>query len=145
VPDQESKKEPIKVTDRRSFTPGGERRSPESEGPDDPGGPQAETVLGEGFRMSPAPDEPKSRDLPGSHFSLLILSLSSTAFMQLGEIPDPMTARTEVNLDAARHTIDMIEALREKTRGNLTAEEEQLISEILSELKLAYVHRASSK
>ena len=145
MPDQESKKESIKVTDRRSFTPGGERRSPESQGSDGPGETQPETVLGEGFRMSRPQDEQKPRDLPGSHFSLLILSLSSTAFMQLGEIPDPTTGRTEISLDAARHTIDMIEMLREKTRGNLTAEEERLISEILSELKLAYVHKASPK
>ncbi len=145
MPDQESKKEPIKVTDRRSFTSGGERRSPEAREPDLPGEPQPDTVLGEGFRMSRAPEEPRSRDLPGSHFSLLILSLSSTAFTQLGEIPDPTTGRTEVSLDTARQTIDMIEMLREKTRGNLAAEEEHLISEILSELKLAYVHKASSK
>jgi len=145
VPDQESKKEPIKVTDRRSFTPGGDRRSPESQGTESQAAAQPEMVLGEGFRMSRAPEEPKPRDLPGSHFNLLILSLSSNAFMQLGEIPDPTTGRTETNLDAARHTIDMIETLRAKTRGNLTAEEEHLISEILSELKLAYVHRASSK
>jgi hypothetical protein len=72
-------------------------------------------------------------------FSTFILSLNTAALVHLGELPDPITKKKEVNLTLAKQTIDTLEMLKEKTKGNLTLEEEKLLQSILYELKLKYV------
>jgi hypothetical protein len=76
---------------------------------------------------------------PAITFSSLIFSLSSTAFMQLGAIPDPNTGKTAKDLALAKQTIDLLGVLREKTRNNLDQEEENLFEHLLYDLRLAYV------
>ncbi|BAU23210.1 hypothetical protein THC_0821 [Caldimicrobium thiodismutans] len=73
------------------------------------------------------------------NFNTFILSLNTAALVHLGELPDPITNRKELNLTLARHTIETLEMLKEKTKGNLTLEEEKLLQSILYELKLKYV------
>ncbi len=77
--------------------------------------------------------------MPQVTFSTFILSLASSTLMQLGEIPNPDTGKTELQLDLARHTIDVLEMLYEKTRGCITEEEKVLLSDILHEVKMKYV------
>ena len=72
-------------------------------------------------------------------FSTFILSLNTAALVHLGEIPDPITNKKEVNLTLAKQTIDTLEMLKEKTKGNLTADEEKLLQSILYELKLKFL------
>ncbi len=72
-------------------------------------------------------------------FSTFILSLSSSVLVSLGELPDPITKEKKVDLNMARQTISLIEILKEKTKGNLTEEEERLIESTLCDLKLKYV------
>jgi len=76
---------------------------------------------------------------PEITFSSLIFSLSSTAFMQLGAIPDPNTGKTEKDLAMAKQTIDLLGVLREKTRNNLDSEEENLFDHLLYDLRMAYI------
>ena len=76
---------------------------------------------------------------PEITFSSLIFSLSSTAFMQLGAIPDPNTGKTEKDLPMAKQTIDLLGVLREKTRNNLDSEEENLFDHLLYDLRMAYI------
>ena len=78
---------------------------------------------------------------PGTEitFSSLIFSLSSTAFMHLGALPDPNTGKTEKNLPLAKQTIDLLGVLREKTRNNLDQEEENLFEHLLYDLRMAYI------
>ena len=76
---------------------------------------------------------------PDITFSSLIFSLSSTAFMQLGAIPDPNTGKTEKDLAMAKQTIDLLGVLREKTRNNLDSEEENLFDHLLYDLRMAYI------
>ncbi len=76
---------------------------------------------------------------PEITFSSLIFSLSSTAFMHLGAIPDPNTGKTEKNLVLAKQTIDLLGVLREKTRNNLDSEEENLFDHLLYDLRMAYI------
>ena len=76
---------------------------------------------------------------PPVDFSTLLLSLASTAFIQLGRSPEPETGRTEPNLVLARQSIDLLVLLREKTRGNLTVEEQKLLEALLYDLQLQYV------
>ena len=76
---------------------------------------------------------------PEITFSSLIFSLSSTAFMHLGAIPDPNTGKQEKNLPLAKQAIDLLGVLREKTRNNLDQEEENLFEHLLYDLRLAYI------
>ncbi len=77
--------------------------------------------------------------LPPVSFSTFILSLNTSALVHLGKIPDPITKEKKVDLVLARHTIDTLDMLKEKTRGNLTKEEENLLESILYELRILYV------
>ena len=61
----------------------------------------------------------------------------------LGRIPNPTTGKITPNLEAARLFIDQLEMLREKTRGNLSSEESEILNHILSDLRFAYVQAAS--
>ena len=77
--------------------------------------------------------------LPEISFPSLIFSLSSTALFHLGELPDPQTHEKKKDLPLAKHTIDTIAMLKEKTAGNLTGEEEKFIENVLADLRLRYV------
>lgn len=76
--------------------------------------------------------------LPAS-FSSLVLMLGAEALHYLGFPPDPSKERQGVDLRLAKHTIDILEVLRQKTEGNLEAEEARLLSDILHELRLKYL------
>jgi hypothetical protein len=65
--------------------------------------------------------------------------LVNTVMMSLGQFPDPMTQQRRRDLVQAKHTIDILLMLRDKTRGNLTADETRLLQELLPQLQMAYV------
>jgi len=77
-------------------------------------------------------------------FSNLVMMLSSSAMQQLGKIVNPMTGKSEVSLEGAQVTIDMLEMLSTKTQGNLDDEEARLLADILSSLQMNYVETAKS-
>lgn len=72
-------------------------------------------------------------------FSGFILSLNASALIHLGEIPDPHSKKREVNIPAAKHTITILEILAEKTEGNLTEEEKQLLDDMIYNIRMKYV------
>jgi len=73
-------------------------------------------------------------------FAAFVLSLAHTAAVHFGDIPDPVSGQTsQANLPAAQQMIDILALLEAKTRGNLTAEERQLLEQILYELRLRFV------
>ncbi|MFT7622467.1 MAG: hypothetical protein ACI9WU_001640 [Myxococcota bacterium] len=80
---------------------------------------------------------------PQSEFSAFLLGLASNAMLHLGEMPHPESNACEVNLPLACHTIDLLTMLQEKTRGNLTTEEEQMLSRLLYDLRRKYVGRCN--
>ena len=75
------------------------------------------------------------------YFSTFIMSLTSSAFYHLGDMPDPSTGKKEVNLPAVQQTIDMLIMLREKTKGNLKEDEEKLVEQLIYELQVKYVSK----
>ena len=80
--------------------------------------------------------------LPAIDFSTFILSLSTSALYQLGLAPDPETGEAaEPNRLIARQTIDTLEMLREKTRGNLEPDEAKLVESLLYELRMRFVEK----
>ena len=72
-------------------------------------------------------------------FSTFIMSLTSSAFYHLGDMPDPSTGKKEVNLPAVQQTIDMLIMLREKTKGNLKEDEKKLLEQLVYELQVKYI------
>jgi hypothetical protein len=81
--------------------------------------------------------------LPEMNFASFIISLSSSAFVHLGDMPDPATGEVKKNLPLAKQTIDLLGLLREKTRNNLLEEEEKLFDHLLYDLRMRYVKEAS--
>jgi hypothetical protein len=85
----------------------------------------------------------KEEPLPEITFINFMLSLSTSALIQLGEIQDPLSKEADRNLPLAKQTIDLIGMLREKTKGNLSPDEEKLMEHILYDLRMRYVRAAS--
>ena len=127
------------VRDRRRFTDEGESKEeavaeekverPEAETSEEAGA-EAETIR-----------EPEDAPLPEINFSTFIFSLNTSALLHLGEVPDPTTGKQQEDLAMAKQTIDLIAMLEEKTKGNLTQDEENLMKHILYDLRLRYVQK----
>ncbi len=86
----------------------------------------------------------QAQELP-VNFSTLLLSLASSAVLSLGLEKNPQTGAVEKDLDLARFNIDMLKLLKEKTKGNLTADEQQFLDSIVSDLQLKFVHVSQTK
>lgn len=74
-------------------------------------------------------------------FTEFLMQVASSAFIYLGLVEHPQTGRPQVNLDAARETIDLLDMLRDKTRGNLTRGEDKLFEDLMADLKMQFVAR----
>jgi hypothetical protein len=115
------------VTDRRAFDATGERKEDAEAKPAEPAPGKSPATA--------APEPPRA--LPPADFATLVLSLGSSAAMYLGEggageKPDP-------NLPMAKHVIDLLTVLEEKTKGNLSPDEEKILGGLLFDLRLRYV------
>lgn len=80
--------------------------------------------------------------LPTIDFATFVLSLSHSALMHLGEAPDPETNAMATNLPLAKQNIDILGLLEEKTKGNLSGDEERLLAQVLFDLRMRYVERS---
>lgn len=77
---------------------------------------------------------------PQLTFTGFVLSLASTAAIHFGDLPDPVSGeRAELNLEGAAQMIEILALLDQKTRGNLTAEERQILEQVLYELRMRFV------
>ena len=83
--------------------------------------------------------------LPSIDFATFVLSLSHSALMHLGEAPHPETNTVEKNIPLARQTIDLLGVLEEKTKGNLTGDEERLLHQVLYDLRMRFVESGQKK
>jgi Domain of unknown function (DUF1844) len=72
-------------------------------------------------------------------FAAFVLSLATTAAIHFGDLPDPASGQTATNLEGAQQMIDILALLDEKTRGNLTAEERQVLEQVLYELRMRFI------
>ncbi|MCJ7664793.1 MAG: DUF1844 domain-containing protein [Desulfobacterales bacterium] len=83
--------------------------------------------------------EEKQHPVPEITFSAFVYSLSTSALVHLGEIPEPISEKMAKNLPLAKQTIDILGILQEKTKGNLTQDEENLLNNFLYDLRMRYV------
>lgn len=146
MPEEKAESSGFKVVDRRSFTSEGERVV---------GQPEQEEVRQEAVPSTPPrpqsapPTEPEPVEEEASErFAMLVSYLSTTAMFQLGLLPGPGGEYIPSDLANASRTIDLLEVLQEKTRGNLTSQESKLLEDVLYELRMTYLEvqkRASNK
>jgi len=128
--------EGFKVTDRR--------RAGRGE-PDAPAGKESTSEAagaGEAPKPSAAAESETVREVPPIDFATFLLSLASTALIHLGVNPDPVGGKTEIDPVLARQTIDILGMLREKTRGNLSDDEQHFFDALLYDLRMRYVEIA---
>jgi hypothetical protein len=139
--DEEKEERGFKVIDRRG---GSEDAAPEPESPKaEPEPPKPEPPKAGAEPAAPAPDAapPPTGELPKIDFATFVLSLFTSALYQMGLAPDPASGEKagEPNLLLARQTIDTLEMLEAKTRGNLDPDEAGLLENALFELRMRFV------
>lgn len=142
MPENKSE-ETFRVIDRRPFTSDGEIRKEILE--------QEEREAAKAAVTPPAPSDPgkpaaapKETPKASPAFENLVRMLGSNAAMVLGAYADPRTGQPMLDPDAARELIDMLDALREKTQGNLTPEEDSMLLDLLGKLKMTYLEIAQA-
>ena len=82
----------------------------------------------------------------GVNFTAFVLSLVSTAAIHFGDLPDPVSGQqSSLNLEGAAQMIEILALLEQKTRGNLTAEERQVLEQVLYELRMRFVEASSGR
>ena len=145
--------ESFKVVDRRLFTAEGEFRKDVAEQQDreheahPPAKSNTAPAAGNASKPAPAaPPAPATEETPkrSPAFENLVRSLGQNAAMLLGGYADPRTGQPMLDLEGAREMIDMLDVLREKTRGNLAPEEDSLLLDVLGNLKLAFMEMAKA-
>ncbi len=85
------------------------------------------------------PSNPDPAALPGIDFSTLVLSLATSAMVHMGLVPETEGSPVEKNLALAHQSIDTLDMLQSKTRGNLSDDETKLLQSVLYELRMSYV------
>lgn len=142
--DNETDAQAFKVVDHRRFNPDGSEKDYEGEKTPLPRSPEADPSAGQKDPLSKT-SEP-SREAGAEHpepgqisFSDLVLSLAASAQIHLGVSPSPFSQQVEKDLSQAAQNIDLLGILEKKTKGNLSAEEAQLLEAILADLRMRYV------
>ena len=140
---EEQEEKGFVVSDRRLFTPSGERimdtGQPEPAEPESPLSPEQKAPAAAASPQKPPTEADTPQDLPPVDFASFVMMLTNNVMVFLGQVPNPLTQQPQVDLAQAQHTIDILMMLREKTRGNLTDEEERFLQELLPQLQMAYV------
>jgi len=136
----QKKEDTFRVIDRRPFTAEGELRHDVIEQEEREARREAATrTAAPAPEHSKGPHPPADTPKPSAAFENLVRMLGSNAAMVLGAYADPRTGQPVIDPDAARELIDMLDALYEKTKGNLAPEEDTLILDLAGKLKMTYL------
>jgi hypothetical protein len=104
-----------------------------------------ETKKGDGFVMRDADKNEKAAPNPTQiDFSTFTFSLATGALIHLGLAPDPVTNKTQKNIELAKQNIDILGLLKEKTKGNLSKDEDTLLEGLLTEIRLRFVEASKN-
>jgi len=156
--ESEEENQGVKIVDRRRFNTEGEAKGSDDESTAKESSPKKEPAAKKADETKSSANDSKDSGSPDGEsaqeqvrlteqdagmapldFSTFIMGLAHQALILLGQVEDPYSGQKTVNMEGARQTIDTIAILEEKTRGNLTANEEKLIIEALAGLRMAYV------
>jgi hypothetical protein len=109
---------------------------------------EAERAQAEKAKSAPAANEdsPDVTDppMPPASFEMLLTTLATEALMALGQVPHPITGKVEVRRNQAKFLIDTVDVLRQKTAGNLSNSERQVIDSLLHQMRLVFVETADA-
>jgi hypothetical protein len=134
--DKEQEEQNFRVTDKRGFHEDVEDRPPEAAAQEE----SAKTA-------APGPEEkssePRTAPRPPIDFPSYILSYYTQGLVLLGEVPNPYTNKKEEDVAAAHHTVDILSMLQQKTKGNLSKDEEQLLDTVLYELRMKFMTKTN--
>jgi hypothetical protein len=83
--------------------------------------------------------EATAQNLPPPSFALIVASFAAQASVALGQVPNPMTGKSEVNLELAKHAIDSLAILEQKTKGNLAPDETGMLEGVLHQMRMAFL------
>jgi hypothetical protein len=137
---KDQEEQSFRVTDKRHFSEDGE--VPETPASGEPSAQEKASSSGiaaaDGMNQDVPPGVPPKIDFPS-----YILSYYTQGLVLLGEVPNPYTNKKEEDLEAARHTVDILTMLQEKTKGNLLKEEDQLIESVLYELRMKFMAKTN--
>jgi hypothetical protein len=134
--DEEKEEKGFIIKDRRAFS-GENMESTETSERNQPSEDREEMQTSDDTTPTEEPIE--ESQLPEINFATFIFSLNSSVLVHLGMIEDPATHKKMKNLPLAKQTIDILGMLEEKTQGNLSTDEENLLKNILHDLRLMYV------
>lgn len=130
----EKKDEEIRVNDRRFFDQEGNPVSKE------------ESDTSSQTKEEPKTEKPETKkggeQQPGIDFIAILFTFVHTCLIYLGEVKDPEGKSSEENLEGAHQMIDILEIMQQKTKGNLTAQEEQYLESALYDLRMRYMKKA---
>ena len=139
MPDEKEEKKDFVVKDRRIFAEENLDKAEKSEKEAPAAEEKKEAETKEADKKPDAEAQEPPLQFPKINFATFIASLNASALLQLGAIEDPTTGTKNKNLPMAKQTIDILSMMQEKTAGNLTQEEENLLKNILYDLRLMYV------
>lgn len=155
----------FKVTDRRLFNADGSPREvppeekPKAEpaptvsaeipsSPAEAGATSGPTIEPQPAETAPSDEPGEEAELPGANdpasFASFLMSIASNAASALGMMEHPITGKREVDLELGKHWIDVLGMLQQKTRGNLLAQEQQILEGLLADLRMQFVSLTSS-
>jgi hypothetical protein len=135
---EQEEQESFRVTDKRGFHEDGDARTPGVSG-----GAESGPVTEPSADAKSGPSEQEGRQLPPIDFPSYLLSYYTQGLVLLGEVPSPYSGKKEEDVDAARHTIEILTLLQEKTKGNLTQDEGKLLENVLYELRMKYMTKTN--
>jgi hypothetical protein len=138
MPEDKAHDSGFKVVDRRPFSVDGTRREGAEEKTSERTS-ELRTPAAAPSAASATREPAEYLEPEGLGFETLVSYLSTTAMFQLGVLPGPSGERIPPDMVSARRTIDLLDVLQEKTRGNLTPAESRLLEDVLYELRLSYV------
>jgi hypothetical protein len=151
---EEEEQSGFRVTDRRLFRETGELREETPPPEPEPARPTPPPIEDPPKRRpdptreeppKPTPEPPLEEPPPGAgeqiDFPSYLLGYYTQGLVFLGEVPNPVTNTIQQELEGARHTIDLLQMLQDKTRGNLSPEEDRLLESILYELRMKFMSK----
>jgi len=137
---EEQEEQSFRVTDKRGFREDGESAAPESRENEKE---EENPIVEQPSKEKEKPPEQETPPRPPIDFPSYILSYYTQGCVLLGEVPNPYTNKKEEDLEAAKHTVDILSMLEQKTKGNLGKEEQQLIESVLYELRMKFMAKTN--
>jgi len=137
--DKEQEDKGFTIVDKRRFDSSGNTRAGKEGAATEQQAHTQGVAAGSAAQQSAPQGAVKMDELPQITFSTFVMSLATQVMAQLGELSLPEGVKIEKDLDAARQTIDIINLLQEKTKGNLDQAEAQLIEEALHSVRISFV------